>query len=321
MTQTDNFIQLSQIADAVEAATGERLDIDDVEEMSRLQDIAFDLAASPNIERNKLILSELSRITFGDDEVSAWPHGGAPLQYRDDISHIGLDDPMLDDLNETWHTLDSRAVSSTADSMHTSPPKLRVIEGYKEINPVVLHAPSTQRPILQVHWKPLYSKITLDQVLVRAGTQTFFAPDTVDSEFSGEEFDKDLNIRAWTEALTAAERCLNSYKKNRLFQLFNFFKFQHPRYEITNLGNNSKELIAISGSLRTSMRYVVSGSDVYIKINKSDQSHGTYSAKEKITLRDTPSLGYWLAEQFEDDPEIGSGLVHSLNTQLLTQNN
>ncbi|HDS1733208.1 hypothetical protein [Pseudomonas sp. BP8] len=318
MTQSEQTLQLSHIADAVASVTGERLDIDDVEEVLRLQEIAVELATSPNDERNKKILAELSRMTLDEDEASAWPHGGAPLQYRDDIPSVGLDDPMLDDLNESWNSIASVGTALTpSPQTPLATPKLRVIEGNKNKRPVVVHSSSLGKLMPYVAMRPL--EFSLDHVVVAANSFTLFAPDTIDLKFSNEELDTNLNIRAWSAALAAAENRLNDFKKRRFFHFLPLFKSYNPRYEINTFGENSKEMIAISGSLRTSMRYVVSGNNVFIKIHKSSQCHDSYSVKEKITLRDTPLLASWLAEQFEDDPEVGSGLVHSLNEHLSAQ--
>ncbi|MCK9744982.1 hypothetical protein [Pseudomonas syringae] len=319
MTQTEYILQLSHIADAVAIATGERLDIDDVEEVLRLQEIALELAIFPNDKRNKQILAELSRMTLDETETMAWPHGGAPLQYRDDVSSIGLDDPMLDDLNESLRSIglaDSTLISSNETQF--SVPKFRVIEGSKNKQQIVIHSCPPTKFSSYVRLAPF--KRSLDRIIIAANSLTLFAPDTIDIKFSNEELDANLNIGAWSAALTAAEYQLNTFKKRRFFHFLQLFNSYNPRYEINTFGENSKEMIAISGSLRTSMRYVVSGNNVFIKIHKSSQSNYIYSVKEKITLRDTPLLASWLAEQFEDDPEVGSGLVHSLNEHLSAQN-
>ncbi|WP_247256905.1 hypothetical protein [Pseudomonas moorei] len=314
MNQSDFSLSFDEMAKAVESAIGVHLDPRKEVDLKRLQEIIADLVSHPDSPEHSKILQALETLLPEDKECESWSKTGAPLKLADGVHIPDDEDLMLDDVSfkkrdkkhitsdnkQAWHPTVIHGVAKRATNFENS----FIVE-------------MKHRSLLEGGVKPRFilTKDNFDLVVS--------SPDSLDLKFIGERLQYSYNLQQWSKTLFEAERALKTSKHKNLFYYFyeavkNTFHTQHAT-KIINVfyGNNSSELKVSDGSKETSVRYVVSGNDVFMKIIKSNGHIGKIETHtQKASLDEGYEAAHWLAEQFSDDPDTGVTIVHSLREGL-----
>lgn len=312
MTQFDTSLSAEILSQAIERVTGTRLNIDEKVDLIKIETIANDLLEHPDKPDSILIFAALEELVFQDSSTESgdnWLHAGKPISKQRFKGTVSPDDPMLDHVsfkrkttkpNQTeWQAAHFLNRAHAHDVDNTSMEEFRAHILQKYFGSLVLTA-ERERNLL-------------------------YSPDSVDRRFQGEILDFAMNLDAWRIALGEAERAIMPRLRPKRFStiftsLLSIARQQHFAIERTfaYVAENSSQLTISTGKRKTSLRYVVSGNNVFIKIRKLDEAHELDVAVEKKSLQEIPEIANWIVDTLSDNPDVGAEMIHSLREHLAT---